>query len=519
MKPYRCEYCAKCFAQPETIDMHLQLNHFGQPLMYYCAICPSKPRYKGDAELVQHMRQTHKKPFKCVTCMKCCDTEHALNKHAQQHIVEQSYKCGPPKSELPQPDCDDNMDVLKTQATQSSSGVLPFDCPLCEQSFALTNELDAHIYVHDNETPFECPDCAALFDTLALFWHHMLSHNSIVKVDVKATVEEDAHSDYNDNDVAGCTEDDNQNDECFASEPTTVVKIENDLAKLGVTISYNCPLCDEQFNELADFNGHTKMHNTPTAEEPPETNVTEMVDRTPSAGANVKKPRAPVSVRWQEKDNKIRNFKCTECSRSFTLASTLQLHSRRTHLGIKPYECTVCGWKFAQSSDLTKHMRKHTGERPYQCSYCAHGFAQKRNLQNHMKMHVRPPSVCRYCDKQFLLDTSLTQHLKRHEGDNAEKCPQCAVQFADTQTLTKHMNRVHSAAKTYRCEQCDKTFSKSSDLRKHARKHSGERPYTCNVCEKTFAHQTSLRNHRAVHTGDRPFQCSYCGQGFSFNGA
>lgn len=507
MKPYRCEYCAKCFAQQETIDVHLQLNHVGQPLMYYCAICPQKPRYMLDAELMDHMRQKHKKPFKCETCIKCCATERALNIHCRIHVVEQSYKC----AQLAQKCGIDNL-LIGQEAPSSDEQLMSFDCPLCEQSFTLTNELDTHISVHtDDEPPFECPDCANLFETLAMFRSHMLIHDG-GGVKVSADYEQDRHSD--DNDIGGCDEgdEDNPTDECFnADQP--LVNIESDLAKLGVTISYRCPLCEEQFNEIADFNSHTKKHNATKPDGQP--NVSQPTDAPIKVG---RKPRAPVSVRWQENDNKIRNFKCNECSRSFTLASTLQLHCRRTHLGIKPYECNVCGWKFAQSSDLTKHMRKHTGERPYTCSYCDHGFAQKRNLQNHMKMHVRPPSVCPYCDKKFLLETSLTQHLKRHEGDNIQKCPHCAVQFADTVTLGKHMLRQHSATKSYECKQCDKTFAKGSDLRKHARKHSGERPYRCDVCDKTFAHQTSLRNHRAVHTGDRPFQCSYCGQGFSFNG-
>uniref|UniRef100_A0A1B0DHN2 C2H2-type domain-containing protein n=1 Tax=Phlebotomus papatasi TaxID=29031 RepID=A0A1B0DHN2_PHLPP len=118
----------------------------------------------------------------------------------------------------------------------------------------------------------------------------------------------------------------------------------------------------------------------------PDIQETEEIDqeqRTESPKIAKKRRNANVqgTLEWQKRDNKNRPFTCNICNRSFTLASTLSLHTRRTHLGIRPYECAECGWKFGQSSDLTKHMRKHTGDRPYKCETCGMSFSQLRNLK------------------------------------------------------------------------------------------------------------------------------------------
>ncbi|NXS28112.1 ZN486 protein, partial [Pomatostomus ruficeps] len=58
----------------------------------------------------------------------------------------------------------------------------------------------------------------------------------------------------------------------------------------------------------------------------------------------------------------------------------------------------------------------------------------------------------------------------------------------------------------YKCEECDKSFTRSSSLICHQMIHSGERPYKCPECGKS---------HRRIHTGERPYECSECGKSFS----
>lgn len=47
----------------------------------------------------------------------------------------------------------------------------------------------------------------------------------------------------------------------------------------------------------------------------------------------------------------------------FSRSDELSRH-RRSHSGIKPYECTLCEKKFARSDHLSKHTKVHRSSRP-----------------------------------------------------------------------------------------------------------------------------------------------------------
>lgn len=67
-----------------------------------------------------------------------------------------------------------------------------------------------------------------------------------------------------------------------------------------------------------------------------------------------------------------------------------------------------------------------------------------------------------------------------------------------------------------KCEQCNKTFSRSWLLKNHQRVHTGERPYKCVFCEKAFADKSNLRQHQKIHTTtEKLFQCGICQRTFA----
>ncbi|KAI1294269.1 hypothetical protein EDD11_008195 [Mortierella claussenii] len=71
----------------------------------------------------------------------------------------------------------------------------------------------------------------------------------------------------------------------------------------------------------------------------------------------------------------------------------------------------------------------------------------------------------------------------------------------------------------YKCDQCDKTFSRPYNLRSHRSTHLGVKPFTCphkdktgSVCNWTFARRHDLERHvRSRHLGDNIFSCRTCG--------
>lgn len=59
--------------------------------------------------------------------------------------------------------------------------------------------------------------------------------------------------------------------------------------------------------------------------------------------------------------------------------------------------------------------------------------------------------------------------------------------------------RVHRNERPYKCNECDKGFLTSSDLRRHQRTHSGEKPYKCEQCPAEYARKERLISHMITH--------------------
>ena len=53
--------------------------------------------------------------------------------------------------------------------------------------------------------------------------------------------------------------------------------------------------------------------------------------------------------------------------------------------------CVHCGKVFSWPSHLVLHERTHTGVRPYVCSVCGHAFTQKGHLRRHSVLKHNKP--------------------------------------------------------------------------------------------------------------------------------
>ena len=63
--------------------------------------------------------------------------------------------------------------------------------------------------------------------------------------------------------------------------------------------------------------------------------------------------------------------------------SIYKKHVKKTHLGIRPYLCQVCGQSFGEDSELKAHINSlHPLEKNYKCEYCGYATSVKCTFQS-----------------------------------------------------------------------------------------------------------------------------------------
>ncbi|KAL6045380.1 hypothetical protein STEG23_020693 [Scotinomys teguina] len=122
--------------------------------------------------------------------------------------------------------------------------------------------------------------------------------------------------------------------------------------------------------------------------------------------------------------------------------------------------------------------------------------------------------LCQQCGKSFSRSSNLVKHGIVHSSEKPYECSECGKLFRRSLALLEHQH-IHSGDKPYKCRECGKTFTRNSNLVKHQVIHSSEMPFVCRVCGKVFRRSFALLEHARIHSGERPYECSECGKAFS----
>ena len=85
------------------------------------------------------------------------------------------------------------------------------------------------------------------------------------------------------------------------------------------------------------------------------------------------------------------------------------------HTGKKDFQCDRCEKKFAQKSDLKRHVLTHTKLKAHGCDICYKKFSLKHNLDIHFRtVHLgEKPFGCKECDGKWYASCSgRDNHLR-----------------------------------------------------------------------------------------------------------
>ena len=106
-----------------------------------------------------------------------------------------------------------------------------------------------------------------------------------------------------------------------------------------------------------------------------------------------------------------------------------------------------------------------------------------------------------------------TEVMETQSRQNAHCCTQCEKSFGRTKNLKRHM-LTHSGVKAHTCSECKKSFGRAEHLKTHMITHSRERAYNCVQCQKSFGQAAHLKRHMLTHSGVKAHTCSECEKSF-----
>ncbi|KAF5307813.1 hypothetical protein FQR65_LT06685 [Abscondita terminalis] len=236
----------------------------------------------------------------------------------------------------------------------------------------------------------------------------------------------------------------------------------------------------------------------------------------------------------------VNSHKCEQCDKSFMMRKHLmrhiyvvherryacekckkQYHTKKDYndhycLGSSCdqtalFPCTLCNKKFFRDSYLRKHLNRHNKKNQQVsslnliCEICGVCCKSRSGMYLHMKNHSGRSLECHVCNKTFHRKYLLDQHLLSHH-DSAVKCGECNKLCKNEKTLSVHM-RMHKQTKSFKCDNCPKTFTQASNLNAHVNRFHMKK---CKLCNKRFSSLNLLEAHQKMHTMKEFFSCPIC---------
>ena len=166
------------------------------------------------------------------------------------------------------------------------------------------------------------------------------------------------------------------------------------------------------------------------------------------------------------------------------------------------FKCDNCPTMLKRKADLRRHEIALHFQSKHSCHLCGTNFTRFESLLEHARnIHDENGETfrCNECEETFSRKSNFLRHI---EGKNKNDCTVCGNKYCTRRKLLKHL-QIH---KTHECAHCKKTFSKKQSLTMHLKKREEK---LCTDCGELVCNLTDLTSHNFKH---RHAACEICGQ-------
>lgn len=214
-------------------------------------------------------------------------------------------------------------------------------------------------------------------------------------------------------------------------------------------------------------------------------------------------------------EDDLNNLKCKTCSKTYPTVTKMKQHYLRVHAP-KNFKCSQCPRSFGTSFLLRNHTKDSHSSAV--CSQCGRTFNNLYSLRHHEHGHRQSGLVCQTCGKVYKgkqtfnnhIEKKLCEKMRKSNAESQLTCDYCGKKYAQKSSLSNHIRLEHENGTALICDWCGKKCSSKSRLKDHIIKHTKQKNFECLHCGGKFVSKTSLLYHTRTHTGEKPYKCEYC---------